>query len=97
MKKDTEEIQFTTATNTLQILNFVWNHVWTISSVKENVLHCENWSDNLKEFFFLVQGIMKNIQLQQWMTTHFNLEDGGNTYLQKGGNTDHMHMVQKAT
>jgi hypothetical protein len=47
MKKDKEDIQFTTVTSALGTLNFVW----TISSVKVKDFHCENCSNNLKEPF----------------------------------------------
>jgi hypothetical protein len=51
-KKGREEILYATLCNALDILDFVWNIFWTVSSVKVNSFYYDSFSSNMKVFIF---------------------------------------------
>jgi hypothetical protein len=52
LQKRTKKKFYVQLSNAIEILDFVWSHVWTVSSVKVNSSHCDSFINSMKVLIF---------------------------------------------
>jgi hypothetical protein len=94
MKRHKEESLSTAVPNPLDILEFVWKQVLDNFTSESKCFSLWKWDWQYEQIFFLTQGILQNIQFQQWMTVHCYTEDKGSMYLNNTANTAHINPLE---